>query len=118
MEAGFRLRFMGLLADPNVAYILMLVGFYGILFELQNPGAILPGVVGGIALILAFFALSTLPVNSAGLALIALGIVFFVAEIKVASHGLLATGGVISMMLGSLLLFHGDQVRVSYSVIA
>src|SRR5205085_3163720 len=71
-----------------------------------------------IALILAFFALSTLPVNYAGLALIVLAAVFFVAEVKVASHGLLAAGGVLAMLLGSLLLFHGGQVRVSYGVIA
>jgi membrane-bound serine protease (ClpP class) len=95
----------------------MLVGFYGVLFELQNPGAILPGVVGGIALILAFFALSTLPVNTAGIALIVLAIAFFVAEIKVTSHGLLAAGGVLSLLLGSLFLFHGDQIRVSWGVI-
>jgi hypothetical protein len=108
------MRMLALLADPNVAYILMLLGFYGILFELQNPGAILPGVVGGIALILAFFALSTLPVNSAGVALIVLGIVFFVAEIKVTSHGVLAAGGIIAMLLGSLLLVprrHTGQLR-------
>jgi len=117
IDAGFRMRMLALLADPNVAYILMLLGFYGILFELQNPGAILPGVVGGIALILAFFALSTLPVNSAGVALIVLGIVFFIAEIKVTSHGVLAAGGILAMLLGSLLLFHGDT-RVSFGVIA
>jgi membrane-bound serine protease (ClpP class) len=117
MEAGFRLRFMGLLADPNVAYILMLLGFYGIMFELQNPGAILPGIVGGIALILAFFALSTLPVNYAGVALLVLAVVFFIAEIKVQSHGLLAAGGVLSMLLGSLLLFQGEGVRVSYGLV-
>jgi membrane-bound serine protease (ClpP class) len=117
VEPGFRLKLMAMLADPNVAYILMLMGFYGILFELQNPGAILPGVVGGIALILAFFALSTLPVNYAGVALLVLAVVFFVAEVKVMSHGLLAAGGVISMLLGSLLLFQGEGVRVSYGVI-
>ena len=117
IEPGFRLKLMALLADPNVAYVLMLLGFYGILFELQNPGAILPGVVGGIALILAFFALSTLPVNYAGVALIVLAVVFFVAEVKVMSHGLLAAGGVLSMLLGSLLLFQGEGVRVSFGVI-
>jgi membrane-bound serine protease (ClpP class) len=117
IDPGFRMHVLALLADPNVAYMLMLVGFYGILFELQSPGAILPGVVGGIALILAFFALSTLPVNSAGVALIVLGIVFFIAEIKVTSHGVLAAGGILSMLLGSLLLFHGDT-RLSYGVIA
>ena len=117
LEPGFRQRALGLLADPNVAYMLLLIGFYGILFELQNPGAILPGIVGGIALVLAFFALSTLPVNFAGIALILLAVVFFVAEVKVASHGLLAAGGVIALVLGSLFLFHGEGVRVSWSVI-
>ena len=117
IEPGFRQRLLSMLADPNVAYILLLVGFYGILFELQNPGAILPGVVGGIALILAFFALSTMPVNVAGVALIVLSIAFFLAEIKVASHGLLAAGGVLALLLGSLFLFHGEGVRVSWGVI-
>jgi len=120
IEPGFRQRLLALISDPNVAYILMLLGFYGLLFELQNPGAILPGVVGGISLILAFFALSTLPVNYAGIALILLAIVFFLAEIKVHSHGMLAAGGVISLVLGSLLLFqtpgHGPQL--SWAVIA
>jgi membrane-bound serine protease (ClpP class) len=117
LEPSFRQRALMVLADPNVAYLLMLIGFYGILFELQSPGAILPGVVGGIALILAFFALSTLPVNFAGVALIVLAIVFFVAEVKIASHGLLAAGGVIALLLGSLFLFHGEGVRVSWGVI-
>jgi membrane-bound serine protease (ClpP class) len=118
LEPGLRQKLLGVLVDPNVAYILMLLGFYGLLFELQNPGAILPGVVGGICLILAFFALSTLPVNYAGIALIVLAIAFFVAEVKVASHGLLATGGVISLVLGSMFLFQGDGTRLSWSIIA
>ncbi len=118
IEPGLRQRFLAVIADPNVAYILMLLGFYGLMFELQNPGAILPGVVGGISLILAFLALSTLPVNYAGLALILLAVVFFIAEIKVTSHGLLAAGGVISLVLGSLILFQGEGVRVSWSIIA
>ncbi len=117
VRPGFRQGLLGLLADPNIAYILLMLGFYGLLFELQNPGAILPGVVGGICIILAFFALSTLPVNAAGIALILLAIVFFIAEIKVASHGLLAAGGVIAMLLGSLFLFQGEGVRVSLAVI-
>lgn len=118
LKPGLRQKFLGVLVDPNVAYILMLLGFYGLLFELQNPGAILPGVVGGICLILAFLALSTLPVNYAGIALIVLAIAFFLAEIKVASHGLLATGGVISLVLGSMILFQGEGARVSGAVIA
>jgi membrane-bound serine protease (ClpP class) len=118
IELGFRQRLLGLLADPSVAYILLMLGFYGLLFELQNPGAILPGVVGGICLILAFFALSTLPVNYAGIALIVLAIVFFIAEIKVTSHGLLAAGGIVAMVLGSLFLFEGETARLSGGLIA
>ena len=118
IEPGFRQRLLALVADPNVSYLLMLIGFYGILFELQNPGAILPGVIGGIALILAFLALSVMPINVAGIALILLAMVFFLAEIKVASHGLLATGGVLSLLLGSALLFKGGSgVGVSWPVI-
>ena len=115
LEPGFRQRLLALIADPNVAYILLMLGLYGVLFELQNPGAILPGIVGGISLILAFLALSTLPVNSAGVALIALAIVFFIAEVKVASHGLLAAGGILSMLLGSMILFRGE-VRLSWGI--
>jgi membrane-bound serine protease (ClpP class) len=120
IEPGFTERLLGLIADPNVAYILMMLGFYGLLFELQSPGAILPGVVGGICLILAFLAFSVLPVNSAGIALIVLAIVFFLAEIKVASHGLLGAGGVVSLLLGSLILFQGGGggPRLSWAVIA
>ncbi len=109
IEPGFRQRLLALVADPNVSYLLMMIGFYGILFELQNPGAILPGVIGGIALILAFLALSVMPINVAGIALILLAMVFFIAEIKVTSHGLLAAGGVLSLLLGSALLFKGGS---------
>jgi membrane-bound serine protease (ClpP class) len=120
LDIGFRERLLALIADPNVAYILMMLGFYGLLFELQNPGSILPGVVGGICLILAFLAFSVLPLNYAGLALIALALVFFVAEIKVASHGILTAGGVLALVLGSLILFGtgGGAPRLSWAVIA
>jgi len=113
-------KLLGWLADPNIAYILMVLGGLGLYFELMNPGAILPGVVGGICMILAFFALSVLPVNVAGLALILLSLLFFIAEIKVVSHGLLAAGGVISLVLGSLMLFKtADAVlKVSLPIIA
>jgi len=116
IEPGFRQRLLGLIDDPNVAYILLMLGFYGLLFELQNPGAILPGVVGGICLILAFLSLSTLPINAAGFALILLALVFFLAEIKVASHGLLGAGGVLSLVLGSIILFRGG-VALNWFVI-
>jgi membrane-bound serine protease (ClpP class) len=122
IESDFRQRLLALIADPNVAYILMMLGFYGLLFELQNPGSILPGVVGGICIILALLAFSTLPVNYAGIALIVLAIVFFIAEIKVTSHGLLAAGGVLSLILGSIILFErgggGGGPRLSWGVIA
>ncbi|HKH44178.1 MAG TPA: nodulation protein NfeD [Thermoanaerobaculia bacterium] len=113
-------KLLAWVADPNIAYVLLVLGGLGLYFELMNPGAILPGVVGGICLILAFFALSVLPVNVAGLALILLSLLFFIAEIKVVSHGLLAVGGVISLVLGSLMLFKtGDaMLRVSLQIIA
>jgi len=120
IATGFRQRLLAVLAEPNVAYIFMLLGFYGLIFELQNPGAILPGVVGGICLILAFLALSVLPVNYAGVALIVLAMVFFIAEIKVTSHGLLTAGGVLALLLGSVILFQGPSgtVHLSWGVIA
>lgn len=113
-------KLLAWVADPNIAYILLVLGGLGLYFELMNPGAILPGVVGGICLILAFFALSVLPVNVAGLALLFLALVFFIAEIKVVSHGLLAVGGVIALVLGSLMLFKtaDAMVRVSLPLIA
>lgn len=118
IEVGARQRLLALIADPNVAYLLMMLGFYGVLFELQNPGAILPGVVGGICLVLAFLALSVMSFNVAGLALIVLAIVFFVAEIKVQSHGLLAAGGIVALVLGSVILFNaGPGPRLSWGVI-
>lgn len=98
-------RFLYLLTNPNIAYILMLLGIYGLFFELQNPGAIFPGVVGGICLILAFYSLQLLPVNYAGLALIILGIIMFILEIKVTSYGLLTIGGIAALFFGSIILF-------------
>lgn len=118
LEPDIRQRLLGRLADPNIAYLLMMLGFYGLIFELQNPGSILPGVVGGICLLLALFALSTLPVTTAGVALLLLGVAFLVAEVKVMSHGLLAAGGALSLALGGLLLFQPGTVRVALPVIA
>src|SRR5262249_13422659 len=105
IEIRFRDRFLALISDPNVAYILMMVGMLGIFFELSSPGAVLPGVVGGISLILAFFAFQSLPINWAGLLLILLGAVLLVVDLKVASHGVLTVGGVVAMVLGSLMLY-------------
>jgi membrane-bound serine protease (ClpP class) len=119
IEIGFRDRFLNVITDPNVAYVLMMLGMLGLFFELSNPGVILPGVIGGISLILAFFAFQSLPINYAGLLLILFGIVLLVAEIKIVSHGVLAIGGMISMALGSLMLFDAPEVgfRVSWWVI-
>src|SRR5207249_4978646 len=100
IEIGFRDRVLNVITDPNVAYVLMMLGMLGLFFELSNPGAILPGVIGGISLILAFFAFQSLPINYAGLLLILFGIVLLVAEIKIVSHGILAIGGIVSMALG------------------
>ena len=119
LPMSFRYRFLDKISNPNIAYILLLLGIYGIFFELSNPGAIFPGVVGGIFLILAFFALQMLPINYAGLALILLGVIFFIAEIKVISHGLLAVGGTISVLIGSVMLIENptQYLRISWSVI-
>jgi membrane-bound serine protease (ClpP class) len=120
IEVRFRDRFLALISDPNIAYLLMMAGMLGIFFELSNPGSILPGVIGGISLILAFFAFQSLPVNWAGLLLILFGLVLLIAEIKVVSHGVLAIGGVVAMLLGSLMLYDVPEtggIRLSWLVI-
>jgi membrane-bound serine protease (ClpP class) len=119
IEVRFRDRFLALITDPNVAYILMMVGMLGLFFELSNPGVILPGIIGGISLILAFFAFQSLPINWAGLLLILFGVVLLLAEIKVVSHGVLTIGGVIAMVLGSLMLYETPETgfRISWWVI-
>ncbi len=103
-DMGARLRLLKAVSDPNVAYILMMIGLVGIYFELSNPGLILPGVVGGISLVLAFYSLQTLPVNYAGLLLIGLAVVFFILEFHVVSYGLLTLAGLIALVLGSVML--------------
>lgn len=117
-KTGLRERILITISDPNIAYLLMLVGLAGLYFEFAHPGAILPGVVGGISLILAFFALQTLPVNYAGVLLIILAVILFIAEIKVVSHGILTIGGIISLILGSLILYESPDpaLRVSFGV--
>ncbi len=121
LEMGFTEHLLDTLSDPNIAYILMLLGIYGLLFELYNPGSVLPGVVGGISLILAFYSFHTLPINYAGFALIVFAIILFVADLKVASHGILTIGGVIALILGSMMLIRSDSalefVQLSWSVI-
>lgn len=117
---GFRDKVLRTISDPSIAYILMMIGLAGLYFELSNPGAILPGVIGAISLILAFFSFQTLPVNYAGLLLILLSVILFIAEIKVTSYGLLSVGGLISLTLGSIMLFEdvGVPLRVILPTVA
>lgn len=120
-EMGFFQKVLNRISDPNIAYMLMMLGFFGILFELFNPGAIFPGIAGVIFLVLAFYSMSSMPVNYAGLSLIIFGIVLFLLEIKIISHGLLSIGGIISVLLGSMFLFRESPteniVAISWSVI-
>jgi membrane-bound serine protease (ClpP class) len=117
---GFIEKLLNIISDPNIAYILLMLGFYGIMFELYSPGAILPGILGVISLILAFYSLQTLPVNYAGVALIAFALLLFILEIKIVSHGVLAIGGIISLLIGSMMLIRtgsGDIGKISWTVI-
>jgi membrane-bound serine protease (ClpP class) len=104
MEMGFTEKLLNIISDPDIAYILLILGLLGLLFEFFNPGIIFPGIIGFISLVLAFYALNTLPVNYAGLALIVFGVILLLLEIKVVSHGMLAIGGIASLLAGSLML--------------
>jgi len=115
VEMPFKYKFLSYISDPSVAYLLMMIGFYGILFEIYSPGTIFPGVLGGICLILALYAFQTIPISYAGLSLILLGVIFFVVELKVASHGLLGIAGVISIVIGSVMLIDLPQSWLSIS---
>lgn len=119
LTESLRDKVLKTLSDPNIAYLLMMIGMAGLYFELSHPGAIFPGVIGAISLILAFFAFQTLPVNYAGILLIALALILFILEMKVTSYGLLSLGGVISLFLGSLMLFEGTapEMRLSWRVL-
>ncbi len=119
IELGLRQKILGIISNPNIAYILMILGFYGLYFELANPGAIFPGVAGAICLILSFYALQTLPINYAGLLLIVLALILFVLEAFITSHGVLGVGGVVSMLLGSMMLIDTPvpALRISWIVI-
>jgi membrane-bound serine protease (ClpP class) len=108
IEMGVFEKILDLISDPNVAYIFLLLGLYGMLFELYNPGAILPGIVGIICLTLAFYSMHTLPVNYAGLLLIVFGVILFLLEIKITSHGMLTLGAIVSLLLGSMMLIRPD----------
>ena len=101
---GFTEKLLNIISDPDIAYILLMLGLLGLLFELFNPGIIFPGIIGFISLVLAFYALNTLPVNYAGLALIVFGVILLLLEIKVVSHGMLAIGGIAALLTGSLML--------------
>jgi membrane-bound serine protease (ClpP class) len=118
-KKGTRQGILSAISDPNISYILLLIGLAGLYFELSTPGAILPGVIGGISLLLAFFGLSTLPVNYTGILMIIFGVILFIAEIKVMSHGILTVGGVISLIMGSLFLFDTKDpaLRISLQVL-
>lgn len=114
-----REKLLLILTNPNIAYILLLLGIYGLFFELQNPGMIFPGVVGGICLILAFYSLQVLPVNYAGVALLVLSAVLFIVDVFAATHGVLTAGGIVALVIGSLILFESNvpYLRVSWEVI-
>ncbi len=116
----WRNELLSVITNPNIAYILMLLGIYGLFFELTNPGFVLPGVIGGISLLLALYALQVLPVNYAGLALMILGVIFMVAELFAPSFGALGIGGIISFVVGSVILFdtEGSGIKVAIPIIA
>jgi len=112
-------RILEVIVDPTIAYVLMTLGLLGLYFEFSNPGAILPGVIGGICLILAFFAFQALPINYAGVLLILLAMILFIIEVKFPSHGVLTIGGVVAMFLGSIMLINSSApyMKISLSVI-
>ena len=114
LTMNLREKVLMVISDPNISYIFMVIGMWGIFFELASPGAILPGVIGALSLILAFLSFQVIPVNYAGLMLIVLAIILFILEVKVVSHGMLAVGGTISFVLGSVLMF--DTSSSSYNV--
>lgn len=119
IEMNWRDKILSIISNPNIAYILFMAGLLGLYFEFSNPGAIFPGVVGAISLILAFFSFQALPVNYAGMLLIILAIVLFILDVKIASYGILSIGGIIAMFLGSVMLFQTPDpaMRVSLQVI-
>jgi membrane-bound serine protease (ClpP class) len=116
---GVRFRVLKYIADPNIAFILMMIGLAGLYFELAHPGVVLPGVIGGICLLLAFFAFQTLPINYMGILLIFLAFIFFILEFKITSYGLLSLAGLVSLFLGGMMLFRGGEggVDISWSVL-
>jgi membrane-bound serine protease (ClpP class) len=116
VKETLRTKILKTISNPNIAYILLMIGLAGLYFEFSHPGAIFPGVIGAIALILAFFAMQTLPINYAGILLILLAIIFFIMEMKITSYGLLSVAGVVSLLLGSLMLFKGSAPDMKLSL--
>jgi membrane-bound serine protease (ClpP class) len=116
---GLRVQLLKYIADPNIAFILMMIGLAGLYFEIAHPGVVLPGVIGSICLLLAFFAFQTLPINYIGVLLILLAFVFFILEFKITSYGLLSVAGVVSLFLGGIMLFRGEGggVAISWGVL-
>ncbi len=117
IEPDWRTRFLGVITDPNIIYVLILLAFYGLVYEFLNPGMFIPGVIGGISLLLALYALQILPVNYAGLALMLLGIAFMIAEAFAPSFGILGVGGIIAFTIGSVILFNEEGYKVSMPII-
>ncbi|OPZ64227.1 MAG: hypothetical protein BWY84_00758 [Candidatus Aerophobetes bacterium ADurb.Bin490] len=115
IKMPFRNRFLHQLADPNIAYILFLIGIYGIIYELAHFGALIPGIVGAIAIVLGFIGFESVPINSAGIILIVLAVVLFIAEAMTPTFGALFGGGLLSMIIGSLILFPGRDAGVSWA---
>lgn len=115
VDMDFIEKMLDILSDPNIAYILFLIGLYGLMFELYNPGAIFPGVIGVISLVLALYSMHTLPINYAGLALVVFSVILFILEATIVSHGLLAIGGVVSLLLGSMMLVRsGSSLELAH----
>ncbi len=117
IKPDWRSRLLSVITNPNIAYVLMLAGIYGIIIELSNPGGILPGVVGSICLLLALYAFQVLPINYAGLALVAVGLIFIISEVFVTSGGILGIGGVFAFVMGSVILFDDEYLAVSLPLI-
>lgn len=111
-----RTKILKTIGNPNISYILMMIGLAGLYFEMAHPGSIFPGVIGGISLVLAFFSFQVLPINYAGMLLIALAVIFFILEMKITSYGLLSVAGVVSFLLGSLMLFEGSVPGMKISI--
>ena len=119
VEMNFRQKIFDALANPNIAYMLMMLGFYGLFFELSNPGAVLPGLFGAVSLILAFYSLQTLPINYAGALLIMMALIMFMLEVWVPSYGMLTLGGLAALVMGSLMLVDSPEeyLRISLTMI-